>query len=940
VDPGKVYGHTIPIGKPFSNTRVYILNSDLKLCPVGVPGQLYIAGDGVARGYFNKADLTNEKFIDDPFNEESSSKMYSTGDLVKYLPDGNIEFIGRVDDQVKIRGYRIELGEIEAVLQQCEIVSQAVVLAREDKQSNKRLVAYVVTNGWFNKEEVISYLKDKIPDYMIPVVIVELAKLPLTANGKVDRKALPDPDIAEGLIDQYVAPRNEVETKLAGIWQDVLDVEKVGIYDNFFELGGDSIISIQVVSRARRGGCEFQVGDVFTYQTIASLVEYLENKSETMADVSGEQLMLKGTVGLLPVQQWYFEKQLVEISHFNQSVLLTIDKIVTETILRTAAEQLTMHHDALRFRYHQNEGVWQQEYGSSKGVLITIDLHTVLHDFGPILNEQADGIQRSLKLEKGELIKFVLFGTPGYEVNNRLLIVIHHLAVDGVSWRILLEDLELLLTKLKNGESIDLGKKSTSYRQWYDSLEKYGQSHALLSQTKYWEHTVKSHQSLPVDKEYDGVVKQKDKGLHVVRLGAVQTRRLLQDVPRAYHTEINDLLLSALAKTMYEWSDQDKVMIGLEGHGREVIAEGIDTSRTVGWFTTHYPLLLEVASAKTEEDLIKSVKEQLRRVPDKGVGYGVLKYINKHEAFKGTQPWDIIFNYLGQLDNVVKKSKWLAVAGEPAGADTSEEYSVSEKLWVNCSVREEELVFNWTFSNRHFNEETIHNLSKAYLFNLESLIEHCIRKLSLGESVFTPADFGLGSDINYTELDTFLNESFNGKTRKESLESIYRLSGLQQGMLFHGLYDGGGTGYINQFCCDILNPQVELLKKSWNHLLRSHTILRSAFYHDSFSIPVQCVYKEIKLPIEVIDYRRLTKSDQITAIKQFEEADRAIGFDFKSCPLMRISFLRLDENRYSMLWSFHHILFDGWSRSIMMGEFLKIYKSLVSGERLPGIAQD
>jgi aryl carrier-like protein len=366
VDWNRQYNATIPIGKPFSNTRVYVLSKELQLCPVGVPGQLYIAGDGVARGYLNNPELTKEKFIKNPFDKEGSSLMYGTGDLVKYLSGGDIEFIGRVDEQVKIRGYRIEPGEIASVLEQSDLVKQAVVLAKEDNQGNKRLIGYVVAEGGFDKEGITGYLKERLPEYMIPANIMELDSLPLTANGKIDRQALPDPDATEPLSDQYMAPRNAAEEALASIWQDVLGLEQVGIHDDFFELGGDSIITIQVVSRARRMGYELQVGDIFSYTTIARLSALLEQRADNSLELSGEQGELGGTSGLLPIQQWYLEREVAGISHFNQSVLLKIDKTVSSQPLKAAIKQLTSHHDALRFKYYQSAGKWQQSYGLKK----------------------------------------------------------------------------------------------------------------------------------------------------------------------------------------------------------------------------------------------------------------------------------------------------------------------------------------------------------------------------------------------------------------------------------------------------------------------------------------------------------------------------------------------------------------------------------------------
>jgi aryl carrier-like protein len=328
--------------------------------------------------------------------------MYGTGDLVKWLADGNIEFIGRVDDQVKIRGYRVELGEIESILQQIEGVSQAVVLAKEDKQGNKRLVAYIVAGEAFDRELIIAGLKEKLPEYMIPAVLMELESLPLTPNGKVDRKALPDPGTTEMLSHDYTPFRNKAEEVLTKIWQDLLDVDRVGIHDNFFELGGDSIVTIQLVSRARREGYELQVGDVFTYQTIARLASLLDQRKEALFTSTAEQFELTGTSGLVPIQQWYLDKNPVDISHFNQSVLLSIDKGITASVIKHAIEQLTAHHDALRFKYYRKNGEWQQSYGAEVNVVFTEDLNAVPQALmSAKITDYANLHQQSLDIEKG-----------------------------------------------------------------------------------------------------------------------------------------------------------------------------------------------------------------------------------------------------------------------------------------------------------------------------------------------------------------------------------------------------------------------------------------------------------------------------------------------------------------------------------------------------------
>ncbi len=744
-----------PIGKPVSNTIVRILDQYGRLVPVGAAGEICIGGDGLARGYLNLPELTKEKFIRDPFSKNPKSRLYRTGDSGRWLPDGNIEYLGRIDEQVKIRGYRIELGEIESVLQECGLVGQSVVEAKEDSHGNKRLVAYVVAEGDFEKDEMVSYLRSRLPSYMVPDLWVQLESLPLTSNGKIDRRALPEPDVTESLSNEYVAPRNELEEKLASTWKDLLNVNSVGIHDNFFELGGDSIITIQVLSRARRLGIELKTKDIFIYQTIGALSAALAERSASI--VSGEQGMLTGPCKLLPIQQWFLDGNKGDISHFNQAVLLSIDKTITAEMLSDAVKQLMSQHDALRFSYHKKDGQWHQEYGASlDGAFAAVDLRSAAEGLlGTLIKEHADHYQRSLHIEKGEVAKFVLMQTPESETLNRIFIAIHHLAVDGVSWRILLDDLELLLTGLHKKGKADLGYKSSSYRQWYGALEEYGRSRGLLSQCRYWANAVSSYKPLYADRNHSVTVRSRDIENHMMRLDPVQTQMLIQEVPRVYHTEINDILLCALAMTFCEWGGTDKVIIGLEGHGRESISEHIDTSRTVGWFTNLYPLLLEVVPGTGVADAIKRVKEQLRKVPEKGIGYGVLKYINKEEALQGAEPWDIVFNYLGQLDNVVSSGNWLSGARESRGAGRSKDTEIREKLSVNGSIQGGELILGWSYSNLHYEKETIEELVEKFKSTLESLISHCVSQQKTG-TVYTPSDYGLGSEVSYEELDQYL----------------------------------------------------------------------------------------------------------------------------------------------------------------------------------------
>jgi non-ribosomal peptide synthase protein (TIGR01720 family) len=570
------------------------------------------------------------------------------------------------------------------VLAQSEGVRQSVVVARPDALGNQRLVAYVVVEGELNQRAVLAHLKTKLPEYMVPALLVKLPEIPLTANGKVDKKALPEPDVIQLNSNVYQAPRNETEAKLVTLWQGLLGVEQVGVEDNFFELGGDSIITIQLVSRARGAGLSFQPKDVFQHQTIAQLAAHLQVPVASAT----EQGMLSGEAGLLPIQQWFFDQDYTQPAHFNQSLLLAVNKRLSPTLLQQALPALVIQHDALRLRYTCQDGRWRQYYSEEAAAqLDLVDLTACsANELLAEITRVGEHYQQSLRLDEGSLYRFVWIETPSFESRNRLLLIAHHLLVDGVSWRILLEDLETCLQALDEGKTIALGTKTSSIRQWHQTLVRYAEQTAIHQQA-YWQQIAQTAFALPVD---DGVEVARLTGEQTisVTLDAVFTQALLTSAHLAYHTQINDLLLTALAQTISEWSGREEVVIGLEGHGREELGADTDLTRTVGWLTNLYPLRLLVESVASA-DLIQSVKEQLREIPDRGLGYGALRYLHPdvkvRQSLQGP-PFEIVFNYLGQLDNAFLGSLWLEAAKESAGSAVSDYNRTSTKLEINAST--------------------------------------------------------------------------------------------------------------------------------------------------------------------------------------------------------------------------------------------------------------
>ncbi|MDZ7967784.1 MAG: amino acid adenylation domain-containing protein [Nostoc sp. DedSLP03] len=791
------------IGRAIANTQVYILDSLLQPVPIGVTGELYIGGESLARGYLHRPDLTAERFITNPFQKgrgageqgagsrgtiQHSALLYKTGDLVRYQADGNIEFLGRIDNQVKIRGFRIELSEIEAALTQHPQVRDAVVLAREDKPSIKSLAAYIIPElTQPTSNELRLFLKSKLPSYMIPASFTVLEALPITPNGKVDRRALPVPEFEFDESTGFVSPYTHTQEVLAKIWRDVLVLKQVGIHDNFFELGGDSIISMQIIAKANQAGLKLTPKQLFQHQTIAELAAV----AGTINLVQSEQSLVTGVVPLTPIQHWFFEQNLPEPHHFNQSFLLEVPANLQPELLKQALQKLLYHHDALRLRFVQQEGQWQQ-YNSdvSDGVSLGIADLSYLPQAEQLrtIEARADEAQRTLNLADGPLMRVVLFqlgNSPG-----RLLIVIHHLVVDGISWRILLEDLSEAYKQLEVGKSIQLPAKTISFKDWAMRLQDYARTQEY-SQLDYWLDSMQ-FPIAPLPLDYAAVAQDNtvaSSRIVSVYLSVEQTRALLQDVPGAYNTQINDVLLTALVQTFTRWTGSYSLLIDLEGHGREDLFEDVDLSRTVGWFTTIFPVLLKLEDRFDPGEVLKSVKEQLRRIPNRGIDYGIWRYLSLDESDRSEKALEqgagsrgagehtstalsnrgsrgeklsiqvlpraeVSFNYLGQFDQTQLATLGWKYAQESSGSIHSPKGQRHHLLTVNGLVVEGRLKLEWQYSEHFHSWATVENLANEYIEALEAIIVHCLSPEAGG---YTPSDF---PEVEFSQeaLDELLAE--------------------------------------------------------------------------------------------------------------------------------------------------------------------------------------
>ncbi|MFS0871456.1 amino acid adenylation domain-containing protein [Paenibacillus xylanilyticus] len=723
---------SVPIGRPIHNSRTYILDAQGHLLPVGVAGELYIAGDGVAEKYVGDSDLTLARFLDDPFCP--GERMYRTGDRVRWMPDGSIEFLARMDHQVKIRGHRIEPGEIEARMIQHPDVQEAVVIPRQDN-SGHYLCAYIVSSGGFHEQELRKYVQQSLPEYMVPSYFVAITKLPVTRNGKLDRGALPAPDL-DSVKGDYSVPVTQKEQILALVWSEVLGVDRVGIDDNYFVLGGDSIKSIQIASRLTRHQFKLQVKHLMLHPTIAECAEFLE-PMETRKE---QQDLIEGDIPLTPIQQWFFAQDYSNTGHWNQSMMLYNQEGWDTDTVNQVFRKLSEHHDALRIRFEiRPEGVVQTVFPIDTEKLFPMEEHEVEADWEPVHIERlATAIQSQMNLEH-DLIRLGVFRTPQ---GDHLLIAVHHLIIDGVSWRILLEDFHRMYPAILLGDhTVRLPEKTDSYAFWSRELMNYATSEEMKQQQVYWHELNQKALQLREHHDKPGLLKQSK--TVTLELEASRTRELLTEVHCAYHTEVMDILLTALSMTYAK-----DIVIDLEGHGREGMLDHVDTTRTVGWFTSIYPVLLRTTHEEIGEAL-RHTKEMLRSIPGKGTGYSILKYLTSElKSEEVTCDPDIVFNYLGQFGEDTQAESF-TMSPMPMGELISPFNRMSHFEEWNCVVDQGKFQLILRYDPSRMDEKAAMEQVASYGLNLERLIVHCLTREA---EEFTPSDFS-DADLTLDELD-------------------------------------------------------------------------------------------------------------------------------------------------------------------------------------------
>ncbi len=863
---------SVPIGAPLDGKRVLLLDDALRPVPPGVVGEVYLGGVGVARGYVGRAAATAERFVPDPFGPPGS-RVYRTGDLARWNGDGRLEFAGRADGQIKLRGYRIEPGEIDAALLAEPGVRQAATILREDRPGVRRLVSYVAASG--DTTRLLDGVADRLPPYMVPSAVVAVDRLPLTRNGKLDRLALPAPE--DRSTDVARAPRTAVERRLAGLFGEILGLESVPLDKDFFQLGGDSIKAIQLAGAAQRAGLAVSTPDVFRTPTVFALADGMGTAPEP-----GHRIALEDaddpTVPLTPVMHWLRERG-GPIDGFVQSLTVRTPTGMTEAQVRAVVQALVDHHGMLRLSLRSVDGLWALEV-LPRG---TVEWNRP----GTLLDPGHGQVVRAS------------WRDPGPAESGELTLTVHHLGVDGVSWRILQEDLRTAWEAVRHGRTPQLQRTGTSFPQWAKALVQYAHHPSVLGDFSRW-HAVPEDPPV-AGRALDGEVDTEEtRRRHSATLSGALTARLVTDATAAFDCSVHELLLTAFALAAADWREgPDALLVDLEGHGREEFAANLDLSRTVGWFTTLCPVVLDPgcswADARTDpavlDGAVAMVRSCVRDAPRAGLTHGLLRYLNPQTgpALAARPSPQFAFNYLGRFD-VGGDGDWAvpadsSVLGPATGGKLAMGHTVELDAVINDHPDGPRLVAHWSWPGELLTEERVSGLARRWFDVLEALARRA-RARATGELPLPP---------------------------------------LAQGLLFHSLYDHDGADpYLVQFVFELggaLDPAA--LRDALHRLLLRHPQLSAGIRHSPSGRPVQ-----VLVPDFTVEWQEIPAHEDLD---RFLDTDRRRRFDLASPPLVRAALLRHTDARHTFVLTTHHLLLDGWSMPILIKELFSLY----AGHALP-----
>ncbi|WP_228567168.1 non-ribosomal peptide synthetase, partial [Nocardia sp. SYP-A9097] len=915
-----VAGSEVSIGRPIAGTAVFVLDEGLSEVPVGVVGELYIAGRGVTRGYLRRPGLTASRFVACPFGS-AGSRMYRTGDLVRWNANGELAYAGRSDDQVKIRGFRIELGEVRAALAEVAGVEHAVVVVREDQPGSKRLVGYVT--GGVDPAVVRESVGARLPEYMVPAAVVVLDRLPLTVNGKLDRRALPVPDFA-GSGDGYRAPSTPIEEVLASVYAQVLGLERVGVDDSFFNIGGDSISSIQVVARARAAGVVVKPREILVHKTVSAVARVATVHTGPVGEVDDGV----GEVFSTPIVSW-LESVQGPVGEFNQALMFAGPEGVAYADVVALVQALLDSHPMLRLRVdgHDDSGRDWSLVAQAPGSVRAEDCVTTVSELSI---ESLVRARENLDIAAGRVLRAVWEPT-----GRKLALIIHHLAVDVVSWRIIGDDLNLGWDALRSGRQISLATAGTSFRTWSMRLHDSAHSDEVSAQLPAWSEIVSAPAVLPPVEPGADVVATAEH--YVATLDADTTDLLLGSAAIRLGMGVNEILLTALALALAEYTGCDSAIgIDVESHGREERFGGAaDLSRTVGWFTAKYPVSLCVPKRGWDEitgsgvalgAVVKAVKQQLRATPE-GLTYGLLRYVRNEPLLNVADP-QIGFNYHGRSHALAGSTgggstsaqdtaAW-QVGGLPVELAASPEMTLLHTVEINAAAVDTEagaqLQASVAFAASKLDRSEIESITRLWF----EAVEGICRYAQAGGSGLVPADL--------------LVREF-GQAQIDELESVFEvadilpLAPLQEGLLFHAAYeDGSADLYATQLDLILAGElDVERFRAAVQSVVHRHPHLSARFVYKQFTRPVQVVLKTPEVPWRFADLAGVSESEREPQLRQLAVADRIACCDLDRQSPFRVTLVKAAADRYHLVVTVHHIVLDGWSLPILLDEIFRGY---------------
>ena len=927
VEPSK----EIPsIGRPIANVKLYVLDSQHKLLPIGFRGELYIGGKGVANGYLNNHSLTSDKFIKNPF--DPSEYIYRTGDCVEWRTDGSLKFIGRLDSQVKISGYRIELKEIETALMQYHAIQLAVViLTRQIKK--KLLIAFYVNicDKPVNNSDLHKYLATKLPFYMLPARYIEIKSLPMNSSGKCDKNILEN--IYTKSIENItiVKPSSETFDILRMIWSEALAVNYKDIRpdSNYFELGGDSIIALKIVNACEGKKIFISVKELFKYPGISELTNFIDqNKQRHKSVPTHKKVVLY--IPMTPIQKWFFSKYAKNPGHFNQicqiDMLFNVDQMLLEQSLKIVIN----YHDAfhLNYKFDKKKLCWRQFYKNSVNLAKHFYFNGVNIQKIPSWKQQKIIRQENKKLQKVfELDKAPLLQANYYKLSPKhsiLCFTVHHLIVDGVSWRIILEDLQTVYHQLVNHTEIKLPQKTDNYYSWSIYLREFLQNNHITSEFSYWlgqlpkESYLSRVKNFAIDKvtnikNMPSINTYGNSKTFTICLNSISTSKLLYRKHSLQAVGAKDYLLAALLMTLGDQEGNERVLyLDQETHGREVINSNCNVSRTEGWFTSFKPIRLASAVSADTAKIINDIKVQSESMPYNGIGYGILAYLSRSKNIRlrlQKQRPLIVFNYLGQFRNSAQNQKTFPIDNFNISLDAGKYLLRDHILDIDCMIYKGELRVQWTYCKYIQSERLLKKIARRYIKYLGSFIDYKMVLSSKNDVLdMVPPDM-----------------------HRDGNSYSYALSGMQEGLVFHSTLLPESLSYRIQSILYLRGELYDaLLQRAWTYTVQSHDILHTVFRYDNENHLTQVVVNNSLVEWKMLDLSRMSKVEKHRKLKEALCLDREMNFNLAVSPPIRCMLVRIDHNNHRLIISYHHILLDGWSFFLILHDLFKVYTQLYS----------